>query len=490
MALKPVPRTLRPVRVVLSTPALMSFVSVWKATAFAIAQLGIGAFFLAGIMRSLVGDAAVWWVLAAWLLSVFVRAIDIESCALLIPGGTIGRLRQAFGRPAGQLGAAAAVVERLLLISLAAALVGQYLAVTLVPAARQRQLSAPAPEDLAVTAGILVIGVLWTRSRSGLTWTREAMAKGIWIGVAILVAASMWGLATLAGGRWSATVLFTAPPVEPWTSWPPLDAALLVLGALAFALPAIGGGEPLSRLAHELAPPRLQALRRTSTGVLLFTGLVTGFGTLTFILLVPSNEQQLWVFAPLVGMVHHASGPDWLRNTVGLAVAGAAVLVLAPAVQVALGDLQSLLHRLSTEGMLPGRLTQLHRRFGTPAHIIDLAAASSIATLLAAAARVDWLGRAYGLAVLVVLLLNIAALVRLRERNPGAPYRAPLQLRYRGRDLPVGLVGSAILLAATGSAVLVRGDLPSLAAADDGRGARPGVQGDRAPCRAARRRDD
>ena len=290
------------------------------------------------------------------------------------------------------------------------------------------------------------------------------MAKGIWIGVAILVAASMWGLATLAGGRWSATVLFTPPAPARWTPWPPVDAALLVLGALAFALPAIGGGEPLSRLAHELAPPRLQALRRTSTGVLLFTGLVTALGTLTFILLVPSNEQHLWVSAPLVGMVHHAAGPDWLRNAVGLAVAAATVLVLAPAIQVGLGDLQSLLHRLSTEGMLPLRLTQLHRRFGTPAHIIDLAAASSIATLLVAAGRVEWLGRAYGLAVLVMLLLNIAALVRLRERNPGAPYRAPLQLRYRGRDLPLGLVGSGILLAVTGAAALVRGDLPSIAA--------------------------
>ncbi|HEY6361096.1 MAG TPA: magnesium transporter, partial [Vicinamibacterales bacterium] len=312
--------------------------------------------------------------------------------------------------------------------------------------------------------GVLLIGLLWTRSRMGLRWTREAMAKGIWIGVAVLIAASTWALATLAGGTWSANGLFRAPNPGTWTPWPQLDAAVLAFAALAFALPAIGGGEPLSRLAQELAPPRLQALRRTSMGVILFTGLVTALGTLMYILLVPSNEQHLWVSAPLVGMVHHAAGPEWLRNAFGLAVAAATLFVLAPAVQVGLGDLESLLHRLSTEGTLPLRLTQLHRRFGTPAHIIDLAAAAAVATLLVSAGRVEWLGRAYGLAVLVMLLLNIAALVRLRHHNPGAPYRAPLQVRYRGRNLPVGLVATGILLAATGSAVLALGDMPSLAA--------------------------
>jgi len=39
MALTPRLRTPLPVRVVLSTPAVLSFVSVWKAAALAIAQL-------------------------------------------------------------------------------------------------------------------------------------------------------------------------------------------------------------------------------------------------------------------------------------------------------------------------------------------------------------------------------------------------------------------------------------------------------------------
>jgi len=46
-----------PLRVVLSTPALLSFVSAWKAGTLAIAQLGVAAFFLAGITTPLLGGA-------------------------------------------------------------------------------------------------------------------------------------------------------------------------------------------------------------------------------------------------------------------------------------------------------------------------------------------------------------------------------------------------------------------------------------------------
>src|SRR5262245_33553772 len=106
MPLTPRFRTPRRVRVVLSTPAVMSFLSVWKAAAFAIAQLGVGAFFIAGVAPALLGSAAVWWVLAAAIGSAFVRALDIESWATLVPGGASGRLQEAFGARIGRLGSA------------------------------------------------------------------------------------------------------------------------------------------------------------------------------------------------------------------------------------------------------------------------------------------------------------------------------------------------------------------------------------------------
>ncbi len=79
MALTPRLRTPYPVRVVLSTPAVLSFVSVWKAAALAIAQLGAGLFFVAGVAAPVLGPYTVWAVLATAVIGWFARAIDIES---------------------------------------------------------------------------------------------------------------------------------------------------------------------------------------------------------------------------------------------------------------------------------------------------------------------------------------------------------------------------------------------------------------------------
>ena len=90
-------RPRHPIRVVLSSDALLPFMSVRKAAALAIAQLGVGAFFIAGVTGTALGPSAAWFVLAATLLAAFVRAIDVESWALLIPGGFVARVTSAFG---------------------------------------------------------------------------------------------------------------------------------------------------------------------------------------------------------------------------------------------------------------------------------------------------------------------------------------------------------------------------------------------------------
>src|SRR4030095_2045078 len=121
-------RAKRRVRVVLSSTALLSFMSGRNAAAVALSQLGIAAFFVPGTVAAALGNAAGWRVLAARILSALVRAIDIESWPLFIPGGFLGRLQHAFGPRVVRLGAAAGLVERLFLAALAAVLVGHYTA--------------------------------------------------------------------------------------------------------------------------------------------------------------------------------------------------------------------------------------------------------------------------------------------------------------------------------------------------------------------------
>jgi magnesium transporter len=249
------------------------------------------------------------------------------------------------------------------------------------------------------------------------------------------------------------------------TGWPRIDALLAYVLGFALTLTVIGGGQALERTASQFPPPRLQALKRTGFLTIFFALLVTTLGTFLFNLLVPVAEQALWVNAPLAGLAQHLAGPPWIRDVMALALAGAAVFVLVPASHAALGDAEQMLHHLSADGTLSRGLASLHTRFGTPARAIDLTVVAVIFVMLASGGRVTWLARAYTIAIAVMLMLTVAALTRLRRSRQGTtPFKAPVSLRVRGRELPLGLWGSGLVVGLTTLAMLVVGDVASIAA--------------------------
>jgi magnesium transporter len=461
----PVPRR-HPIRVVLSSTALQPFISVRKAAALAIAQLGIAAFFISSITRAALGPSAGWFVLAAAILAAFARAVDIESWALLIPGGFVNRVATVFGRRAAGVAKAAALVERVLLGALASVVVGHYVAsVSATAIGGLRFTGYTRPEDLATPLAVGAIGVLWLRIRVGRGLARDQMARGLWIGVAILVLTILWGLIALAASGVAPSSLIAPVPVVDITSWRPADIVLAFVLGFALTLPMIGGGDALSRAAHELPPPRVRALRRTGLLSVLFILAVATGGTFLVLALVPESEQALWVNAPLIGLAQHLIGPSSLRALLALAIAAAAVLMLIPAIHAALADAEQMLHRFSADGTLPSGLASLHARFGTPARAVDVTVAAMTFVVLASGGRESGLARAYAVAITTILLLTIAALLRLRRTSrEQLPYKAPGNLHIGGRELPAGLWVSALVLVVSTAAMVLTGDVASIVA--------------------------
>lgn len=249
------------------------------------------------------------------------------------------------------------------------------------------------------------------------------------------------------------------------TDWSLIDAALAYVLGFALTLPVVGGGEALARAAHGFPPPRVHALRRTGLLTLFFAFSVTTLGTFLVTWLVPVVEQPLWVNALLAGLAQHLAGPAWIRDGVALALAVAAIFVLLPAAHAALGDAEQMLHRSSAEGTLPRGLASLHTRFGTPARAVDVTVAAMILVVLASGGRVTWLARAYAMAIAAMLVLTIAALARLRRtRESTMPFKTPVNLRLRGRELPLGLLGPGLIVAMSALAMIVIGDVASIAA--------------------------
>ena len=463
MPLTPRLRTPHPVRVVLSTPAVLSFVSVWKAAALAIAQLGAGIFFVAGVAAPVLGPATLWAVAATAIVGWFARAIDIESWALLIPGGTSSRVHQAFGPRAGRVAAAVAVVDRTVFAALAAVVTGQYVALVLAPRLRGTVAGAVAGQELATVIGVTIIGLLWMRARIGLSWPRDLMARGVWVAVAVLIALAVWAAASLRHATVPVAALLQPPLPPRWTPLPGLDSLIFWWSALILTLQAIGGGDALSRVAHDFPPPRLASLRRTRALVGLITaglGLTT---TLCYVLLVPANEATAWTSTPLAGLAYHLSAPGWVQGVFAVALAIAAVLLLVPGIFLSMGDAEAMLQRLSIEGALPGGLVELHHRLGTPVRLIDTTAIGTVFVIVLAGGRVEWLARAFAVTIAAYLLIKIATLVRLRATHTDTPYRVPLT--FGARRAPVGLVATGVVIAGAPLAALAAGDAPAVAAA-------------------------
>src|SRR5262245_45308368 len=107
------------VRVLVGT-TLLSRISVGRGEALALVEVGTVAFFAAGIAERSLGPTAPLVLLAAVVLGLGLRAVDLETCALFVPGGLYGIVQHALGRSSATVAAAALLVQHLLFGALAA----------------------------------------------------------------------------------------------------------------------------------------------------------------------------------------------------------------------------------------------------------------------------------------------------------------------------------------------------------------------------------
>ena len=447
-------RTKRQVRVVLSTTALLSFMSVSKATALALAELGIAAFFVIGVARSVIGESAPWFVLVACALSAFVRAIDIESWAFFIPGGLVGRTERVFGPRMANIASAAVLTERVLLVALACALCGQYaVSFGAVWIAKWSVTARLTIQELVTVGAVVLIGLLWTRARLGFQFSSTVVAKAVWVSVLLILTLIVLGVVTIARQRVPILELSLAPFHRHEENASLFREALRLLAGFALVLPALGGGGTLARAANEFAPPRLEALRRTSFFIVVFVFILTVSSSFLFLGLVPTEQSSLWASTPLSGLAHHLDLPALADDLVIILVLAAAFLMLVPSAHAALEDTGQLLRRLSAQKALP------------EAACINMAAAAAVLATFASGAQVSWLSRAYGISIAAALLLKIAAIVRLRSTRGPSPFRTPLNLRLGRTEIPAGLGAVGLIVSLSAFAMLLRGDIPSIAAA-------------------------
>ena len=447
------------VRVVVATTVLLSFISVWRAAAIVLSDLGSTAFYVGGIVEQAIGRAAPWFVLGVMLFSYAVRALYIESSAMFVRAGVYRVVKEAMGGTMAKLSVSALLFDYVLTGPISGVSAGRYIAGLINDLLARGGFSIHLSEGWAAVVIALAITIyFWRRNTRGLHESSNDALRIMKITTVMVAILILWCLLTLLerGGSLPpapipANLHFSDEAVG-WlkgTVWPTITAVAIFVG-LGHSILAMSGEESLAQVYREIEKPKVENLKRAGMVIfvysLLFTALVSFFATA----IIPDNVRPHFYDNLISGLAMHLVGPESLRLLFQAFVVVVGFLILAGAANTAIVGSNGVLNRVSEDGVLTDWFRKPHQRFGTTYRLINLIVILQITTILLSRGDVYVLGEAYAFGVIWSFAFNAVSVLILRYKRPDAPrpWRVPFNLKIGDRELPVGLLGSAVVLIA------------------------------------------
>jgi len=422
-------------------PGLVRTLSSESLASVAYGEVGSSIYFALGIVAVFAIGLTPWVLLAAGMLFMLVALSYAEGTAAIPEtGGAAMLARRAFNDPIGFLTGWALLLDYTIVIALAAIFVPHYFG----HAIGWEKITEHPWDVVAAVFVILGITLLRLVRRPGLYKIAVVVAAVAIVSQAILV---LLGLVFL----FSASDLGKGTHVGVAPSW----------HAIAFALPvgmlAYTGLETVANLAQEAREPGKTMPRSLFAGLgaaVIGSVLVGIVGIVAFPAVagpggVTTALGTVWEGAPLVGIVEALEGQmpgflvDVLRVLIGLSATG----ILLAAATTSISGIGRVVYSLGRHQMLPHVFGTFGRRSTLPpAAILGACLVSSTLVILAASVghELRFLASLYSFGVLITFAVAQAAVVRLRYKDPDLerPYTVPINVRVRGRPVPVAaLVG-------------------------------------------------
>src|SRR6201981_1281235 len=147
------------VRVFVATTVLLSFISLWRAAAIVLSDLGSSAYYVGGDAEKVIGKSAPWFILGVMLFANCVRALYIESTSMFVRGGVYRVVRRAMGGTLAKFSVSALLFDYVLTGPLSSVVAGQYLAGLIEDFARYM---GPPPKHFPENAFSAVFGIVVT----------------------------------------------------------------------------------------------------------------------------------------------------------------------------------------------------------------------------------------------------------------------------------------------------------------------------------------
>jgi APA family basic amino acid/polyamine antiporter len=359
------------------------------------------------------------------------------TSALPETGGAATFVRKSMNDLAGFMTGWALFLDYLIVIALSALFVPHYLGAAFQVSALERH---PWDVVVAVCSILLIAGVRLFRRPSLYTVGFAVPVLDLVVQLLLVVCGFIFLFSPHALTQ--GTSLGTAPT---WHS---------LLFAIPLAMLAYTGLETVANLAEEARRPGVDLPRS------LFVAIATVVTIYVAIAVVamsafPGPNTALggrWLRAPLVGVAEAIRGeaPTWLGDTIRFFVGASGALILLTAITTSISGFSRLAYSLGEHGQLPRAFGRLHRRTLVSPQAIVAVAVITCGIVVAAAFThhdVTFLASVFSFGVLIAFTATQLAVIRLRITNPDLPrpYRAPLNFKFRGAEIPLPAVVGAIL---------------------------------------------
>jgi len=233
-----------------------------------------------------------------------------------------------------------------------------------------------------------------------------------------------------------------------------------LLFAVSISMIAYTGIETVSNMAEEARDPGEQVPRTVNYVLIAVIGLFAGISIISMSAL-PVTQDAAGNYStalgttfkddPVLGIVSALHLHGTLETVARYYIGALAATILIIATNAGLIGISRLSWSLAEHRQLPGIFSSLHPRYRTPWFTITFF--SLIAIVLLVPGETDFLGNLYSFGAMLSFTIAHVSIVALRLRDPhrDRPYRAPWNVNFRGRPVPmtavVGALGTGIAFA-------------------------------------------
>ncbi len=443
-------------KVVVASTVMLSFISFWRAAAIVLSDLASSAWYAGGIAEMAFGRSAPWLILGVMFFSFAVRSVYLESCSMFVRGGVYVVVRDAMGPFLARISVSALIFDYILTGPISSVSAGLYLGSLLNDISTASGSSWRLPsQTFAAGFGILCTLYFWRENIKGMHESSGKALRIMQITSVMVVAMVLWSLLTLlVQGPSQIPPLPTPENLKfseeglGWfkgTFWPTIPVVAIII-AFGHSLLSMSGFETLAQVYREIAYPKLKNLQIAGNLVCIFAVVCTGVLTLFAGLIIPIPVRGQYLNNLLGGLAMNLVGPTILKLAFNGFVTIVGVLILAGAVNTSLIGSNGVLNRLAEDGVLVDWFRKPHKRFGTTFRIIHLIAILQIATIAFSRGNIYLIGEAYAFGVVWSFFMKSLGVLVIRFRRSDQEYKVPLNFTIGGREIPLGLMATTLVL--------------------------------------------